>query len=169
MTLLSVQAWAESMGMSRQAGYAAIKRCGIPVDGGQVDSDVATVLYRKRTRARANERRSGEGSKPPPAGAGGGESDAGRDDGDNYWASRARREQAEAELAELKLAEQRGELVRAADVRSALARKTAALREGFLQLPARVVPLLVAEPDAARMDQLLRGEIHAVLAQLTEE
>jgi hypothetical protein len=162
---LTVLAWSTEMGMSRQAGYAALKRCEIPVEGGLVDRDIATMLYRRRTRARANERRGGEGQTPPAAG----ESSAiTADDGDNYWVSRARREQAEAELAELKLAEQRGLLVRAADVRAALAKNIASLREGFLQLPSRLVPLLVVESDPAKLDGLLRQEIHAVLAQLTE-
>lgn len=160
--------------MSRQAGYAAIRRCSIPVEDGKVDSDVATMLYRKRTRARANERRSGENVMPLAReeavdrgeGGEGNVHAAGR--ADDYWASRSRREQAEAELAELKLAEQRAELVRAADVRAALARRVAALREGFLQLPARVVPILMAEPDAAKTEQLLRDEIHAVLAVLSQ-
>lgn len=82
--------------------------------------------------------------------------------------ARTRREIAEANLAELKLSEQRGELVRAAAVRAALAKRAAALREGFLQLPARVVPLLAADPVPSSMDRILRSEIVAVLAQLTE-
>lgn len=82
--------------------------------------------------------------------------------------ARTRREIAEANLAELKLSEQRGELVRAAAVRASLAKRAAALREGFLQLPARVVPLLAADPVPSSMDRILRSEIVAVLAQLTE-
>jgi hypothetical protein len=162
---LTIPAWSAEMGMSRQAGHAAVKRCEIPVEDGLVDRDVATMLYKRRTRARANERRSGVAQTPP---AGDDSVDSGSDDGDNYWTSRARREQAEAELAELKLAEQRGLLVRAADVRAALAKNIASLREGFLQLPSRLVPLLVVESDPAKLDGLLRQEIHAVLAQLTE-
>lgn len=82
--------------------------------------------------------------------------------------ARTRREIAEADLAELKLAEQRGELVRAAAVRAAVSKRAAALRESFLQLPARVVPLLAADPLPASMDRILRAEIVAALAQLTE-
>lgn len=158
------------MGMSRQAGHAAVKRCNIPVEGGLIDRDVATMLYKRRTRARANERRSAAGQAQAEALVDQADKPASQaDDGDNYWVSRARREQAEAELAELKLAEQRGQLVRAADVRSALAKSTASLREGFLQLPSRLVPMLVVENDAAKLDALLRQEIHAVLSQLTED
>lgn len=171
---LTVQAWSESVGISRQAGYAAIARCNIPVQDGKVDADVATVLYRKRTRARANERRSGDGASLADAAAQVGStrssSDGGRTDGggDDYWASRARREQAEAELAELKLAEQRGELVRAADVRTAYAKLAAGLRESLLQVPARLAAVLAAETEQAKCHDTLQSELHNVLAQLTE-
>jgi phage terminase Nu1 subunit (DNA packaging protein) len=87
---------------------------------------------------------------------------------ESHDAARTRREIAEANLAELKLAEQRGELVRAAAVRAALSKRAAALRESFLQLPARVVPLLAADPVPSSMDRILRAEIVAALAQLTE-
>jgi phage terminase Nu1 subunit (DNA packaging protein) len=83
-------------------------------------------------------------------------------------AARTRREIAEADLAELKLLELRGELVRAAAVRAALSKRAASLRESFLQLPARVVPLLAADPSPSSMDRILRAEIVAALAQLTE-
>ena len=80
--------------------------------------------------------------------------------------ARTRREIAEANLAELKLAEQRKQLVRAADVRSAVSKRAAALRESLMQLPARAVPLLVAEPNAASMERILRAEIVSALEQL---
>ena len=87
---------------------------------------------------------------------------------ESHDAARTRREIAEADLAELKLLELRGELVRAAAVRAALSKRAAGLREAFLQLPARVVPLLAADPLPSSMDRILRAEIVAALAQLTE-
>ncbi len=81
--------------------------------------------------------------------------------------ARTRREIAEANLAELKLAELRGDLVRASAVRAAAAKRYAGLRDSLLQLPARVVPLLVASQDASSMDKILRVEIVAALEQLT--
>ena len=87
----------------------------------------------------------------------------------SYNESRARREAAEANLAELKLAQERGELVLAVDVRQAMAKRAAGLRESLLQLPARVVPLLAANPDPGAMDQVLRAEIVAALSQLVVE
>ena len=85
----------------------------------------------------------------------------------SYHVAKTLREIAEARLAELKLAEQRGELVRAADVEAALATKAAALREGFLQMPARLAPILAAEADQARCHDILQTELRQVLAQLT--
>jgi phage terminase Nu1 subunit (DNA packaging protein) len=154
--------------MSKQAGYKAVERCEIPIVDGTVDPDVATVLYRKRTRARTNERPP-QGAAAGAAGSGGAPGDVpAPSSGDDYWHSRGRRERAEAELAELKLAEQRGELVRAADVRASLAKRLSALREAILQLPARVVPLLAADPTPAAMDATLRAEIVAALTHLVE-
>jgi hypothetical protein len=162
---LTVRQWAESLGMSKQAGYKAVERCEIPLVDGTLDPDVATMLYRKRTRTRTNKR---HGSMPEGATAAGPAQMPETPSGDDYWQSRSRREKAEAELAELKLAEQRGELVRAADVRAAISKRFAALREAFLQLPSRVVPLLAAEPDPAKMDATLRAEIVGVLSNLIE-
>ncbi len=45
-------AWAQSLGVTRQAAYAAVQRCSIPVVDGLVDAEAATMLYRLRTRAR---------------------------------------------------------------------------------------------------------------------
>lgn len=86
----------------------------------------------------------------------------------SYEEARRRREAAEAQRAELQLAELRGDLVRAADIRAALSRRVASLRESFLQMPSRVVPLLVAQPQAEQMDRLLRDEILLALGQVTE-
>ena len=86
----------------------------------------------------------------------------------SYEEARRRREAAEAQRAELQLAELRGDLVRAVDIKAALSRRVASLRESFLQMPSRVVPLLVAHPGAADMDRLLRAEILLALGQVTE-
>lgn len=161
MDKLTVAQWSASMGISKQAGYQAVRRCGIPVDDGKVDPDVATTLYRKYTRARANERR-----KPAEGATVAGAPVMPAGDGD-YWANRARREKAEADTAELKLAELRGELVRVAHVRAAQARRIAALREGLLQIPARLAAVMAAESDQAKCHDLLQAELHGVLAQVT--
>ena len=51
----TIRQWAAMVGISRQSGYRAVERCGIPVDVcGGIDPDEATALYRERTRPRAN-------------------------------------------------------------------------------------------------------------------
>ena len=57
--------------------------------------------------------------------------------------------------------------MRASNVRAAIARQAAGLREALLQMPSRLVPILAADPDPARMDMALRAEIVAALQQIT--
>jgi len=58
MAMTTVADWAGSLGISRQAAYQAVKRCGIPLDMGMVDADLATYLYNQRTRQRVRAVRS---------------------------------------------------------------------------------------------------------------
>ena len=86
----------------------------------------------------------------------------------NYQESRARREAAEADLAELKVRTQRGELVPVASVRAEFSRQMAAVRDGLLNIPARLAPVLAAETNVSRVQTLIDAELRAVLAQLIE-
>lgn len=112
MALVTVAEWARSLGMSRQAGSQAVKRCKIPLEGGKVDPAVATVLYQQRTRARA--KASPATDTAPPGASSGAPAPAPAptppapppDDG--YQNARARRERAEAEEAELRVARAAG-------------------------------------------------------------
>lgn len=132
------------------------RRRGMPMDS----VDAALAWKRMHVRPRIGGDQAG-GSAPhgPPTPPANDEPDSG-----GYWASRARREQAEADLAELKLAEQRGELVRTADVRASHARRLASLRESLLQIPPRLAAVLAAEADQAKVHDALAAEIHAALA-----
>ena len=85
----------------------------------------------------------------------------------DYHLARARREQAEAETAELKLRELRGELVRVEKIQAAHQRRVSAMREAFLQLPSRIVPLLLADSSPAAVDTVLKREIAAALRQVS--
>ena len=142
--------------------------------GMPVDSVTAAQAWRQaNVRPRINPSTASVGAAPGVATARHQPADkpdrgASEDEGDSYWTSRARREQAEAELAELKLAEQRGQLVRVADVRAAYARRAAGLREALLQIPARLAPVLAAETELARVHDALQTELMTVLAQVTE-
>lgn len=87
----------------------------------------------------------------------------------DYQESRARREAAEAGLAELKVQQQMGTLVEAAAVRAEFARQTSAVRDGLLNIPARLAPVLAAETSVGKVQTLLDTEIRAVLAQFVGE
>jgi len=122
---------------------------------------VADVQWQANTRARVS-------AKPPPdappAPRPGAEDD---DMPSDYWASRARREKAEAQTAELKLAELQGLLVRADTIRAAHAKRLAGLREALLQIPARLSAVLAAESDQAKCHDALQRELHGVLASVS--
>lgn len=82
--------------------------------------------------------------------------------------ARTRREIAEANLAELKLAELNGRLVDRDAMRSAHARSALAFRDALLQLGARLAPLLAAETDQNKVQQLIDAEHRHALQQFSE-
>lgn len=167
--LTTIADWAKTLGISRQSGYDAIGRCGIPVDDGKVDQEYATHLYRKNTRQRANAKRK-DGIAPgaqssSPAGAGGGEVGS---KVPAYDVSRARREAAEAARAEIKLAEDAGMFLLKADVRAQVFEIARAMRDGLTncarRLAADVAPLTTAEECEAIIDR----EHRALLSSMTQ-
>ncbi len=157
--LTSVAAWGASEGISRQAAHTAVRRCGIPLQDGRVDPAVASALYRQRTRPRAT-------TKPPPAAAAPEPGQAGEHV--TYHEARRRQAVADAIHSERELQRQAGELVWLADVESEYVKLLVSVRESFMQLPARLVPLLAADPTPAGMDQVLREAIAEVLRALAQ-
>lgn len=105
----SIGDWSKSMGMSRQAGHQAIKRCGIPVQDGKVDALVATTLYQARTRIRMKAPRDDAPRAQPESGAAG--EDAKPSVKSESDAHDARRKKAEADKAELEALRMAGNLV----------------------------------------------------------
>jgi phage terminase Nu1 subunit (DNA packaging protein) len=167
VSLVSKSEYARMRNCTEGAVRRAVRDGRISLIDGKIDPVAADAQWSRNTRVRmgsvpANESHLAAGQHAGP------EREITSSSGD-YWTSKAKREQAEAEIAELKLAEMRGELVRAADVRAALSKQIAGLRETLLQLPSRVVPLLVADPAAGTMDRLLRAEIVSALGQLTAD
>ena len=163
--LITQAEYARRRGVDPTSVRDAVRAGRITLIDGKVDPAVADVQWQANTRRRARAVDEPPASSPMGEGA----YQTPPSDVSDYNRARAMREHAEAQLAELKLLEQRGDLVRADDVRAALAKKIAALRESLLQMPARVVPLLVADSSPAAMDQILRTEIVSALAALTSE
>ena len=153
--------------LARELGVSAAtvtRDAAVGMPTHSVDAAAAWRREHRRPRHRAQQPPEGATAAGPPQMPGARPEqpdDAGPGD---YWASRARRERAEAELAELKLAEQQGVLIRADAVRAAHAKRLAGLREALLQVPARLAPVLAAETDQARCHDTLQRELHAVLA-----
>jgi hypothetical protein len=158
-------------GCSETAVRKAVKAGRISLIEGRVDPVAADAQWARNTRVRAGSRPADDANLQPGTASSGGRDagQGGKDQPEDYWHNKNRREKAEAELAELKLAEQRGELVRVADVRSAFSKRAAGLREALLQLPYRLSAQLAAEPDQARVHDVLQAELHTVLAQITQD
>lgn len=164
MHKLTVTEWGRQVGISKQAAFAAVKRCSIPVDAGMVDVEVATALYRSRTRSRVKAAPSAAAglAAPPP--------DGGQPmDRVTYDEARRRQAVAEALMAERAERVQAGELIEVQAVRHAHGRRLAALREALLQIPARLAPVVAAESDQARCHDAMQREIHAVLRQVSSQ
>ena len=170
ISLVTKAEYARMRGCSEAAVRRAVKDGRISLIDGRIDPVAADAQWQRNTRVRMGSRPATDTAgapRLPGAALRGDESDL-EDDDNTYWASKSRRERAEADLAEMKLAEQRGELVRAPDVRAAWARRTAGLREALLQIPARLSAVVAAESDQARCHDVLQAELHAVLSQLVE-
>lgn len=149
-----------------------------------IDQVLADQQWERNTRARVAVGGAGEASRtqpahddgvaprdlvdaaavlPPPAAP----EPSGQLTGDQgYLRSRAQQAAADARTAEIKLAELEGSLVRIDQVRAELAAKLSPVREGLLQLPARIASQLAGQSDPGRIQTLLEAEIHQVLAPL---
>lgn len=157
--LTTIAKWAESIGISRQQGYAAVARCEIPVTDGKVDPEFATMLYKRHTRARAGTKSGKNGAfSAAPDGedhAGAGAAGGG---GGAYETSRARREAAEAEISEIKLAEMAGKYLLKADVDAAVFEIVRALRDGLTNCARRIAAEVVGVADAAECEEVIERE-----------
>jgi len=151
--LVSVSEWARTLGISRQAAHAALRRVAIPVVNGKIDAVRATAAYNATTRQRV--RTAGRTRTSAPT------------DHMSYDEARRRQAAADATRAEVELAVRLGELVRASDVRAAVGPRLIAARDRLLNISARVAPLLAVETDAAIIAGLIDVEIHQALAELS--
>lgn len=162
--LTTIAKWAETLGISRQQGYAAVTRCEIPVIDGKVDIEYATMLYKRHTRARAGSRpgKNGAFSAAPndddSAGAGGA--------GGAYETSRARREAAEAEIAEIKLAELAGKFLLREDVDAAVFEIARALRDGLTNCSRRIAADVAGLTDAVECEEVIEREHRQLLESM---
>ena len=159
LNLTTVADWAATLGISRQQGYAAIKRCGITVADGKLDPEYATVLYHRHTRVKA-------GAAPKDEGAGGPAKSASSAGASDYANQRARRESAEATIAEMKAAEMSGKFLVKADVESSLFEMARAIRDGMTNCARRIAADVVGLPTAEECEAVIEREHRALLEDL---
>lgn len=164
VNLITLADYAKHRGCSKAAVTKAAQAGRITLIEGKIDPLIADAQWKANSRARMPARagRDEEGlpAAPPPTGAA-------APAVDDYWQSRGRREAAEAESAELKVAELRGELIRVSAVETVWSASLAATREHLLQVRARLAPLLAAESDVFKIEQLLDAEHNQALQLLS--
>ena len=85
----------------------------------------------------------------------------------SYAAARARKESALASLRELQLEERTGTLVRRDAVSKAVFASNRAIRDQFMNLPARVSGLVAAETNQHKCFEILANEVRQILEDLS--
>lgn len=153
-TRLTVAAWAKRLGISRQAGYAAVSRLGIEVVDGKVPAAKATAVYRALTRPRVS-RRSAAASTGEP-------DDSARI---SYDEAKRREAIAKALMAEREQLAHVGQLVSKAARDAAWQRTAVQIREAIWGLAPRAAPRLVGKTEA-EIFELLTEESRQVLEDL---
>ncbi|EDW0215253.1 TPA: terminase small subunit [Escherichia coli] len=88
---------------------------------------------------------------------------SGGDKASELTAERVRKLRAEATLAELELAKQRGEVAPIEEFQSVWANRFTIIRANMLQLPQRVVTMLIGETSERRFKQVMTEEIKQIL------
>jgi hypothetical protein len=138
--------------------YKAIERCSIPVVDGLVEVDIADMLYKSRTRARANPRRD-----PPPPPAEQPEGHVSYDD------ARRRREAAEAAIAELKLATLAGSLVLREELDRSVFSAGRVMRDQLLSMAPRLAASLAPISDAKAIELRIAEEMRIALRAFAQQ
>jgi hypothetical protein len=162
--LTTIAKWAESLGISRQQGYAAVERCEIPVTDGKVDIEYATLLYRRHTRPRAGIKNGNMGAASTAQGDGENAGGPGPGAGSVYESSRARREAAEAAMAEMKQAEMSGLYLVKEEVDAAVFEIARSLRDGLANCARRIAGDVAGLSNADDCEAVIERE-HRLLLQ----
>lgn len=168
VNLISQAEYAKHRGVSGAAVCNAVKAGRISLIDGKIDPVAADAQWAQNSRVRAGSRPAREaGATTAELAAADGTVASGAEPGaEDYWVSRGRREAAEARSAELDLAQREGELIEVKAVETVWATAMAGVREHLLQLRARLSPMLAAESDPFKVDQMLDEEHAQALAQL---
>jgi len=150
---LSQNAIAQALGISKSQCSDLVKR-GMPLDSveaAQAWRESHLDPARRKGGPRASQQPAAQPSERP----------------ESFDEARTRDKVAEANLREMAAAKRRGELIEVAAVQNALGQAFATTRDALLQIPARMGPLLAAERDPARVQNMLHDEIHQALVELS--
>lgn len=175
VTLLTVSEYARHRGCDEKAVRKALAEGRISRLGTErrcIDPEVADIQWAKNTRARADSK--APGADRPAAGAEGvtakPDTSAGSAAGaqaalplDDYAASRARRERADAERAEIEVARMAGRLVDREQVTAAVFDAFRALRDRLMAVPRRCAPSLVGVVEVREIELLIADELRRAL------
>ena len=154
---VTVPEFGEALGISRQAAYRAITRCGIPLVDGQLDLEVGLALYRSRTRSRVKAQNAADPAIPA-------------DDLDpEYQVSRAKREAAEAEIAVLTLGQLAGTLFERQAVERAVFEAARGLRDQLSSCAGPLGALVAGITSAQECEAEIRREHRYLLDSFVRE
>jgi hypothetical protein len=159
MAVMSQRAYARHRGVAVSAVQKAIDSGRIStLPDGQIDSDAADEQWAHNTRQAA-----------PPASRRAHQPDDDEVFGaSQYTKARAVREHYQARLAKLEFEEKTGKLVPADDVKIAAFNLFRQFRDHMLNIPDRLAAILAAEADAAKVYEILAGEIRKALNEFAD-
>ena len=166
MELITQAEYAKRRGISKAAVTQAVKRGKLTLVDGKVNLATADAQWAESHKLRVgsqpavrSEPKRVERARPEVP-----------DDADlsipPYQDSKARQAHLDAEKAEIELGVMRGKLVDKAKVKAEFAKQGAAVRDGLLNIPARIAPILHAAKTLGEVQTLLDAEIRTVVSQL---
>lgn len=145
--------YAKHRGVSAQAVSLAVKAGRIPISkDGKIDVKKADAAWQENTNAQA-----GSVLKAGPAAM------------PSYSEARAVRETYAAKLEQLEYQRASGELLPRLEVVAVVTAIHTVVKAGLLSLPATMAPLVAAETDARRVEQLLMTKIRELLVDFSDE
>jgi hypothetical protein len=86
-----------------------------------------------------------------------------------YLAAKLATERKRCELLEIRVESARGKLIPSDEVERAMFSKGRIIRDGILNIPNRVAPLLINVPDPAEIYNILMKELQEVLKELSRD
>ena len=97
-----------------------------------------------------------------------GGSDSSKEVSTNYHAERAKLTETKRKKAEIELALMRGDVHEAEDIKTVISGMLMAFRSRLLALPTKMAPLLLAQTELTKIQDILRSGVYECLSELSE-